>query len=82
VSVKPHWSKHARCQLGWWTAMTAEAGGDVHLFLEWLDVHGAIVISARSVERYAMFFERLPRRKLFVEDHPLGFVFRRRGRSV
>ena len=68
----------ARCQLGWWTEMTTS---DVRLFMDWLEVHGAVVISAQSIERYASFFDALPRRKIITEDHPVGFIFRKKGRS-
>lgn len=65
-------------QLGWWEAIQRS---DVRLFEAWLAHHGAIVISARTVDRFDTFFSMLAsRRSVTMTDHAAGFVFRRRVR--
>ncbi len=62
-------------QYGWWQAIET---GDVRLFAAWIEMHDAVIISSRTIERYAGFFDALPRRRMKVEDHSSGgFVFRR-----
>jgi len=63
-------------QLDWWTAMTTH---QPRLFETWLAVYKVIVISARSIERYDMFFQALAKRgRVRVLSHAAGFELRAR----
>jgi hypothetical protein len=64
-------------ELGWWEAIQ---GSDVRLFEAWLAHHGAIVIAARTIDRFDAFFAMLAsRRSVTMTDHEVGFIFRRKA---
>src|SRR4029077_8652325 len=54
-------------EYGWWEAILKS---DIRLFEAWLTHHGAIIISARTIERFDAFFQGLTsRHSIELKEH-------------